>query len=248
MTAFDTAWNLVKEYTPNWRDVASNLPELSMSERQKLLSEDSIMDDMMGQGGSLSTFIHPSDRRFVVKLPHMQHSKDNLASRFGDYDGDGYYMTELLESLGFPVVSEFNVDDEYIIQPILETHAYGGFGELGRPTLGIADIPMNHIFGDRVSANWGRDQTGNWRLFDTDMGMPPPYDWWPSSSANPGQAYQENLDKFNIQLPASSVLDILDEIPNDMDGLRAVMESIEPYSDNPQYVTVDKKPVWRTGY
>lgn len=251
--AFTTAWELVKEWSPNWRGIADDLPWLSENEQKRLMGMDGL-DDMMGQGNSFTTFPHPNDERFVVKIPFNRPGfPQNLSDRTGQPDN----IPQTMEEMGFPISSELDVQGEYLVQPRLNQHAVDtGTGKDGRVRLGIADILLNHAFSDRISANYGRDQTGNWRLFDADMEQTEPYDWWPNAPNIPGKDYpqktvgeilQGDLDKWKIQLPASRMLNVLDEQPA-MESFKGLLEAIEPYSDNPKAVQIDGKSPWLEGY
>ena len=271
MSSFAVAWDsIAKEWTPNWRSIAEDLPWLSESEQRRLISEESL-DDIMGQGNSLTTLPHPNDERFVVKIPHGY-----FARRVEDDSRELMWRTgypqnipQIMEEMGFPVSSELDVQGEYLVQPRLNQHAVDtGVGRKGRHRLGIADILLNHAFGDRVGANWGQDQTGNWRFYDPDMEHTSPHDWWPNAPNIPGKDYpqqtvgeilQEDLDKWKIQLPASRMLDVLGrdrqyEYPGESDygGLMqsfySYLEELEPYSDNPKTVQIDGKSPWLEGY
>jgi hypothetical protein len=254
MTAFDRAWELLKEWTPNWRGIADDLPLLSNNEQKRLLSEDGI-GDLMGQGNSFSTFPHPNDERFVVKIPHNEWGGgQNLSDRTGDIYSNA---PQRMEEMGFPISSELGVQDEYLVQPRLNQHAVDyGSGKNGRHSKGIANILLNHAFSDRLSRNWGQDETGNWRLFDADMQHTEPCDWWPNAPNIQGKDYPEkttgeliqaDLDKWNIQLPASRMLNVLDEEPA-MSQFQSMLEAIEPYSDNPKTVQIDGESSWLEGY
>ncbi len=260
MSSFAVAWDsIAKEWSPNWRSIAEDLPWLSESKQRRLISEESL-DDIMGQGNSLTTLPHPNDERFVVKIPHGNTGLPlPLSSRTG-YPHNNTNIPQIMEEMGFPVSSELDVQGEYLVQPRLNQHAVDtGAGRKGRHRLGIADILLSHAFGDRVGANWGQDQTGNWRFYDADMEHTSPLDWWPSASPNVGETLQEDLDKWKIQLPASRMLNILGrdrqyEWPDEpnyyglMNNFYNYLEEIEPYSDNPKTVQIDGKSPWLEGY
>tara|TARA_R110000822_G_scaffold35193_2_gene99333 strand:+ start:202 stop:984 length:783 start_codon:yes stop_codon:yes gene_type:complete len=259
MSAFSESWSLIKEWTPNWRDIAEDLPWLSESKQKRLMSEESL-DDIMGQGNSFTTFPHPNNEKFVVKIPFNRPGfPQNLSDRTGIPDN----IPQIMEEMGFPISSELDVQGEYLVQPRLNQHAVDtGTGKKGRYRKGIADILLNHAFSDRVGHNYGRDQTGNWRMFDADMEQTDPYDWWPNSPDIPkewlknsnykprtvGEILQEDLDKWKIQLPASRMLNVLDNHDGVMESFKGLLEAIEPYSDNPNTVQIEGKSPWLEGY
>lgn len=258
MDAFDTAWELVKQYTPNWKYKARSLPQLSLNEVVDLAPK----EDFGLPSGQTMQYVapHPHDSNFVVKVPRSVYANLTGQDREPwelDFDsesrwGDEYYGQNLIQELeyaGFPVVSEMKGSDAYLIQPRLDAeHPDFGINEKGRPRRGIADITLEHIIGDRVPSNYGIDQTGNWRMIDVDMGFSEPADYWPSSAENPGEKLQQDLDKFGIQLPASRLLNFMSNIDHDRFGMKNFLETLEPYSDNPNHVTIDGKAVWREGY
>jgi len=272
MSAFDTAWDLMKEYNPGWRHQARALPKLGDSDltriSQQWLEDTGQTDpDYVGYedypSGQTMKYVltHPDNPNFMVKKPrsttsHYSQHRDPeslLTSRFGD-EYYGKNLIEELEDLGFPIVSEYNVDNRYLLQPALNAHEPDtGRGRNNRPRMALADVALEHIIPDRVSGNWGVDQTGNWRMFDVDMGLSEPIDYWPfkDTESTPrvvGERLQEGLDKFGMQLPASRLLNFMSHIDHDRENMQRFLEAIEPHSDNPNYVTIDGKPEWREGY
>ena len=288
MTAFDTAWDLLKEWNPGWRNQARHLPILGSDDllrisQQWLEDTGQTEPDYVGYedfpSGQTMKYVlpHPKNPNFVIKVPRSLYSeilgedKDEWYNRHDFYadtrfgaEYHGKNLIQELEDLGFPVVSEHHTDMGYLVQPWLDTNRdYESYRSTNnRPKRGIADIPLNHIVADRSSSNWGIDQTGNWRMFDVDMGLNEPIDYWPSSPETPkewlsdssqkpkevGELLQQDLDKWGIQLPVSRLLNFMSYIDHDRPGMQNFLETLEPYSDNPNYVTIDGKPVWREGY
>jgi len=283
VNAFETAWSLVKEYNPNWRYQARTLPKLGNDDlmqisQQWLEDTGQLEPDYVGfkdfPSGQTMEFVlpHPNNPNFMVKVPRSSYSEmtgrpkwqygEETFDSYGRF-GDEYYgknLVQMLEDLGFPVVSEHNENDRYLIQPALNAHEPDtGRGRNGRPRLGIADVALEHIIPDRVDGNWGVDQTGNWRMFDVDMGLNEPADYMPTGGLTLGSAshyhpeklgekLQQGLDKFGMQLPASRLLNFMSNIDHDRDNMRTYLEALEPHSDNPNYLTIEGKPVWREGY
>ena len=259
MTAFDTAWAITKEYKPGWRYRAKALPTLWTDDLMSVYDTPKMTYKPSGQTMEF-VLPHPDDDNFMVKVPRSLFAEMTGRERDAwedDFDprdryGDEYYGKNLiqeLEDLGFPVVSEHVAGEGYLVQPRLDANQPDlGSGYYGRPRLGIADIALEHMIPDRVKNNWGLDQTGNWRMFDVDLGMSEPVDYWPSTAKNVGETLQQGLDKFGVQLPASRLLNFMSNIDHGREYMRNFLETIEPYSDNPNYLTIDGKPVWREGY
>ena len=259
MTAFDTAWAITKEYEPGWRHRANVLPTLWRDDLMSLYDTPKMTDKPSGQTMEF-VLPHPDNDNFMVKVPRSLFAEMTGRERDvweDDFDprdrhGDEYYGKNLiqeLEDLGFPVVSEHVAGEGYLVQPRLDdTQPDMGYQYQGRPRLGIADIVLEHMIPDRVPNNWGLDQTGNWRMFDIDLGLSEPTDYWPSTAKNVGETLQQGLDKFGVQLPASRLLNFMCNIDHGREYMQNFLETIEPYSDNPNYLTIDGKPVWREGY
>lgn len=278
MTAFDTAWAITKEYNPGWRHRAKALPTLWNDDLRSIYEKPSPLPTKWHSPhpmGQTMEFVapHPNDDNFVVKVPRSLWTQalglhDQMDVWERDFDprdrhGDEYYGKNLiqeLEDLGFPVVSEHVAGEGYLIQPRLDADQPDmGYQYQGRPRLGIADIALEHMIPDRVPNNWGLDQTGNWRMFDIDLGLNEPSDYMPTgglslesaSYYHPeklGEKLQQGLDKFGMQLPASRLLNFMSNIDHGRTNMQRFLEAIEPYSDNPNYLTIDGKPVWREGY
>ena len=280
MISFDVAWDSIeKEWSPGWSYRARALPALGNDDLRRISQqwlEDTgqLHEDYVGYedypSGQTMEFVlpHPDDEKFVVKKPRLgsiDYPMDWLKpdtlfpSRFGgEYHGKN--LIQELEDLGFPVVSEYNVDDRYLLQPWLNSHEPDfGMSRNERPRKGIADVALEHIIPDRSDGNWGIDQTGNWRMFDVDMGLPEPTDYLPISGLSLdsasyyeperlGERLQQGLDKFGIQLPASRLLNFMSHIDHGREKMQQFLEAIEPHSDNPNKVEVDGKRPWLEGY
>ena len=266
--------DLSKQYTPDWRVQARKLPYVGISYTEF----DDGTDDAphlhypightrmggseqaahrIGGGSFMNTFRHPADDRFVMKVPITNASdgwhpraNENIGGRIGTTNDRGQGLVEILESLGFPVVSEMDVGGEYTVMPRLEPGIDGTEGN-NKPDYTTTNAVLRHILGDRDRSNYGIDSIGNWRMYDTDMQWAKTaYDWWPNAKEGKttGERLQDDYYRLGIELPASKILNILDMGDYQHDGMRALMEAIEPYSENPRFVTVDGRPVWREGY
>lgn len=255
MTAFDQAWALLKNWTPNWRDEARLLDDFELPENLKSLrTEDwknTQIPGFVGQGVKVAVFDHPLDPSFVMKVPY---GHERNLERF-DTRNERDDLVEMLEQLGYPLMGELQRPQGYSIQPKLGS-ARGKYF----PEQNIADTALMHLVSDRHNQNWGIDTTtGKIRNFDLDaMGWTD--DWWPYEALDTttgedkgGEIYQSNLDKYGIQHPASKLLDIIPKLSYDeertdplgrLQSFRSVMEDIEPYSDNPKTLTVHGKPIW----
>ena len=276
LTAFARTWDLVKEWTPDWRSKARRLPELDWHQvLQYGKPGRTNYPDYLGMGGSFVTFEHPYDNKFTIKIPRYK-LDDNVESlvspqtymhmRTGKPTGEeiqvGHPLPSILERFGYPIASEINVDDNYLVQPYIEPSTYSQAERRNRkserPSYGDANKLLHHTFGDRYPSNFGIDQTGNYRFIDPDMDYRSTYDWWPSvptDGLNPrdsiGEALQDSLDDYGIQLPASPLLNTLDKYGFERkhhSQLFDLLTEIEPYSDNPQRVLIDGTAEFLEGY
>ena len=284
LTAFDSTWSLIKEWTPDWRRKARRLPELDWHEvLQYGRKPEHIEDraDYLGGGGSFVTFEHPYDNKFVIKIPRYKIADNSnidwqgdetnmkfMNRRTGFPTGEdiqvGHPLPSILERFGYPIASEINVDDNYLIQPYIEDSTYPQAERRNRrnerPSYNTVDKLLHHTFGDRYPSNFGIDQTGNYRFIDPDMDYKSPLDWLPTSfpsnminlrGSTRGEALQQRLDKYGIQLPASPLLNTLDKYGFERkhhSGLFDLLTEIEPYSDNPQSVLIDGRAEFLEGY
>lgn len=292
--AFDTAWDLLKQYAPNWREVAARLPNIMADykdstidgrhARPVLLNEGSPIGwkeqrdlRLFGDEGSfMDTFIHPTDNRFVLKVPKKIHyegedwaDKDpdyKISLRQGEVGLGNQALPEILESLGFPVISEFNTGFGTTVMPrihpyrrneaMIEWQRKNSADEEGyhlNAPQTLADRTLWSIVGDRRPPNWGVDQAGRWRMLDVDMKHNKDSDWWPNEEDYPkltttGEKLQASFDKDFLQLPATKILNILDNSDIYAPNLKRIAEAIEPHSENPKYVTYRGRPTWREGY
>lgn len=291
MTAFAQTWDLVKEWTPNWRETARNLPKLDWHEiahgyNNRENNDFDLLPSYLGSGGSFDTFEHPYDDKFVIKLPRKNSESwtDSDADkgerifnwRMGKPTGReiqvGQPLPSILESYGYPIASELNVDNRYMVQPYVEPSTYAQSLRRNRknkrPNDDVTNKLLNHTFGDRYPSNFGIDQTGNYRFIDPDMDYKSTYDWWPSDSIfegtdswagakttkttkTKGEVLQQGLDDYGIQLPASPLLNTLDKYGFERKHhpqLFDLLTEIEPYSDNPQSVLIDGRAEFLEGY
>ena len=274
MTAFARTWDLVKEWTPDWRSKARRLPELDWHEvLQYGRPGRTNYPDYLGHGGSFVAYEHPYDDKFAIKIPRYRienfdssHFDDQIYMdrRTGSPTGEeiqvGHPLPSILERFGYPIASEMNVDDRYLVQPYIEPSTYAQATRRNRknerPSYNTVDKLLHHTFGDRYPSNFGIDQTGNFRFIDPDMDYKAIYDWWPSvptdiGTSTRGESLQQELDKYGIQLPASPLLNTLDKYGferNYHSQLFDLLTEIEPYSDNPQSVLIDGRAEFLEGY
>lgn len=295
MTAFESAWDLLKQYAPNWREVAAGLPNIMTDYKDStvdgrhaepvLLNFDGSPVSWVQQqrlkldeGSFMDTFIHPADDRFVLKVPKMLHNDIEGAdwlnddpdykinTRQGEVGLGNQALPEILESLGFPVISEFNTGFGTTVMPRIHPYAHNeAMIEWSRkntadekgyhlnPPKSVADRTLWSIVGDRWPHNWGVDQAGRWRMLDVDMTQHLDDDWWPDHEDYPeltttGEKLQASFDKDFLQLPATKILNILDNSDIYAPNLQRIAEAIEPHSENPKSVTYRGRPVWREGY
>ena len=260
MSAFDEAWSLIKAYTPNWREQAKNLPKIDEESVKEMMNPH---DSAIGAGHSFRTYVHPSDPDFVAKVPkfedwRMERGEEQLEAthKVRNRNGWGKDVFEFMESLGYPVASEYNAGS-YLIQPRLQQVASHPLGNM-RPDFGVANQALNHAIGDRGPDNWAHDQTGNQRMFDMDEQMNEPSDAYPcdeeswnaDEGKSTGQFFQDELDGDKIQIPASKMLNWMDANidPDEHSTQRTYLRHLEPYSDNPQKVLIGGKSPFLEGY
>ena len=263
MTAFARTWDLVKEWTPNWRETASKLPSITPTwSKSNSRNYEALLGDDTGfdEGGHFGIFSHPHDDRFVVKIPRLSPPEgksleddayDAIYDRIRGLTPDGRSYPQVLEELGYPVMSEMD-KGLYLIQPrvasegnspVLAERNMGGVK--GRPPMHVANTALDFMFGDRTAQNFGRDQTGNWRFLDPDVYRA---DMDYSEFIN-GEHKQQMLNEDEIQLPVTALLNQLDLFEdNYITEGRSMLEALEPHSDNPPLLTVGGRPVWREGY
>lgn len=281
MTAFAQTWDLVKEWTPNWRETARNLPKLDWHEiahgyNNRENNDFDLLPSYLGSGGSFDTFEHPYDDKFVIKLPRKNSESwtDSDADngerifnwRMGKPTGReiqvGQPLPSILESYGYPIASELNVDNRYMVQPYVEPSTYAQSLRRNRknkrPNDDVTNKLLGHTFGDRYPSNFGIDQTGNYRFIDPDMDYKYTADFprdfrgeFKVEAQKVGEQIQNDLHDYGIQLPASSLLNTLDKYGFEKDHhpqLFDLLTAIEPYSDNPQSVLIDGKAEFLEGY
>tara|TARA_R100000951_G_scaffold59127_1_gene49787 strand:+ start:1294 stop:2121 length:828 start_codon:yes stop_codon:yes gene_type:complete len=275
MTAFDQTWDLVKEWTPNWRETARNLPKLDWHEiargyNNRENGDFDLLPSYLGSGGSFDAFYHPYDDKFAIKLPRKNSESwsENDADdgerimnwRMGDPTGReiqvGQPLPSILESYGYPIASELNVDNRYMVQPYIEPSTYAQATRRNRknkrPNDDVTNKVLHNTFGDRYPSNFGIDQTGNYRFIDPDMDYKYTQDFPRNfKMKNAGELLQNDLNEWGIQLPASSLLNTLDKYGFEREyhsQLFDLLTAIEPYSDNPQSVLIDGKAEFLEGY
>ena len=254
MTAFSQAWAIVKNWTPDWRNQAALLGDLEWDEMPEPMQDEENyqLPGFLGEGTKVGVFEHPYHSDFVVKVPYGSEQGPGMgySERIFETRNERDSIVEILERLGYPLMGELQNPEGYSIQPRLPTKF--ALHDHQRPdTMGAADAALMHLVNDRHRRNWGYDNTmGKVRNFDIDS-MGHGDDWFPWDD-NQGQTYQNKLDEFGIQHPATKLLNIIPEVdrserddPNyRLQSFRNIMELIEPYSDNPNTLTVDGKPIW----
>ena len=257
MSAIDIAFELLKRYTPNWRDEVRDIAPLEEYEVPFVPQEEESWDTQVregyvGSGSKAHVFEHPWRNGLVVKVPH-----DNDYSREGFHNRieEGEHETlQFLEELGYPLAPEMPMgqgDWTHSIQPKLDLNINTDFNHENRwrgrthQHLGAADRALAHMIRDRHKGNYGVDAAGNIRNFDLDS-IGPGGDFFPNET----EKYQtEYLDPLKIQHPTSKVLDFFDDRETGrFNDFKELMRILEPYSDNPDTLTVDGKPIWLEGY
>jgi hypothetical protein len=250
MSAIDTAFELLKNYKPNWRDEVRDIAPLDEEEvpfiDQWDTEDDEAKEDMEGfiaSGSKAHVFEHPWSFDHVIKVPvddpyYVEEFQDRI-------DPDLNEGLRFLEELGYPLVGEVPMGQDnwkHTIQPKMRQ-------VLGRPRQDdqtAADRALAHLLGDRHNGNWAVDSANKPRMIDNErVGVWD--DWWPNEGAERFQA--EFLDPVGIQHPTSKILDYFNDIePGQFANWLRTMEELEPHSDNPDTLTLDGKPYWLEGY
>jgi hypothetical protein len=181
MTAFDRAWLVVKNWTPDWRNQAALLDDLERDELPKPLNsgtwENEILPGYINEGTKVGVFEHPHHQDFVIKVPFQGEHGESYNEEQFETRNERDSIVEILERLGYPLMGELQNPEGYSIQPRLDS-AQGGY----YPEKNIADVALMHLVNDRHNQNYGIDDTmGKIRNFDIDsMGWSD--DWWPTES------------------------------------------------------------------
>ena len=259
MTAFDTAWDLVKMFSLNWRGAAKQLPLLGGEDQPPLTETD--------EGSNAKVYQHPFDDRFVVKRPFDANFDPDYpnSSAEGRTANDDFYA--FMERLGYPIVGEQlaigHHGQAYTIQPRLIDGESKDAKDSPIPT----KRALMYAFGDLENPfNYMKDQLGNYRVMDLDPERYAGYGAWfneydkrgnlkkPHHTQHfggdgrpAGQWFQEWLDRKGIQLPASRMLNEMDRVDYPDFHYRGALEALEPFSDNPNKVLVEGKPKWMEG-
>ena len=253
-TAFDTAFALLKRYTPNWRDEVKDIAPLEDYEVPFIDEWDSDddeakaeMEGFISSGSKAHVFEHPWSYEHVVKVPvDDPYYRESFDMRI---DPNTIETLQFLEDLGYPIATEMPMGSGasvHTIQPKMR-HVFGRPHHEGdRAT---ADRALAHLMADRHNANFAVDSAGKSRMIDLEA-ISPSGDFWPNTGAEGFQT--EYLDPLKIQHPVSRILDYFDDEKywNNMRFRRwlRTMEELEPFSDNPNTLTVDGKPHWLEGY
>lgn len=255
MTAFDQAWSLLKNYTPNWRDEVRDIGPVEediMPFIEQWDTEDEEykydLEGFLNSGSKTHVFEHPWSEDFVVKVPH---DDDYYRESFQErrMKPDEAETLQFLEQLGYPLAPEMPGSEwDHTIQPKLNPMALRGGGNPDvNQQFEVADRALEHLIQDRHKGNYGADRAGNLRNFDLD-GIGLGHSILPSGEQ--AEQYQTlGMNPYGIQHPASKVLDFFnDREEGRFRRFNDLMRVLEPYSDNPNTLTIDGKPKWLEGY
>jgi hypothetical protein len=257
MSAIDIAFGVLKNYTPNWRDEVRNIAPLERHEVPLIdldLTDDeeykTSLPGFLSSGTKVHVFQHPHSQAHVIKVPNDDPYYQEAFHNRVDSDEDDVFA--FLESIGYPIVSELPVDlgaSTYSIQPKVEPFVHQPHEKSLRRNMAAADRALQHILRDRHIRNYGVDSAGNVRNFDLEQ-IGESDEPFPYGGGKRAEAFQTNvLDEVGIQHPASRVLDFFnDREEGRFNAFKELMEHIEPYSDNPDTLTLDGKPYWLEGY
>lgn len=264
MTAFDRAWTIAKQYKPSWRKDADKIPILEdIDEYFDLYNPD------LSRGSSMETVTHPLDDRFVIKRPILPNyggwsnkpSQSNidrhnriLRNPFFRHGGFEEFagrkgLPQIMEELGFPLVSEKYVHQDgpnsYMIQPKLsyDKSERGLNADMMSNEEMVLETALAHAFGDyNTPSNFMLDPTNRMRFMDFGTDFPDEYE------EMGGEYYQSILDRYDMQLPASRLLDLMDENVIDHDNYTEYLEEMEQYSANPSTLRIGVTSPYLVGY
>lgn len=267
--------SIVKIWTPNWRERAKKLPEI-----EDFYSIYSNPENIIGEGHEINTFDRlGSDDQFVMKLPRYSSEKPfrwgiirdltpsdhnemvnqafyrMLGRREGmdhEYSGDKG-LPQILEELGFPIVSEMvvkpldvgepNATVGHFIQPKMNplTDIIGDEDGNDEENL-LLEVLLAHAIGDQENPdNWMRDQKGNMRFIDMGMDFKEPYegdrDW-----------YANKVMDHVIDFPVSRILDEMDKNNVYEENYREFLHDMEDYTTDPKYLEIKGRRKYLEGY
>lgn len=261
---FEQAWTIAKHYKPSWRKDADKLPILEDIDQYFELDNPDF-----SRGSSIETVTHPLDERFVIKRPILpnyggwkkepsQSDMDrynrtlrNPYFRHGGWEEfkDRKGLPQIMEELGFPVVSEKFVHQEgpnsYIIQPKLshDPDERGLNADMMTREEMITELALAHAFGDyNTVQNFMFDPLDRIRFMDFGTDFPDEYE------EMGGEYYQGLMDRYDMQLPASRLLDLMDENLIDHDRYKEYLEEMEQYSANPSTLRIGVTSPYLVGY
>ena len=272
LTAFESAWDSVqKEYTLDWRDRAKDL---------RPITDFSQLGDPIGDGADSKVYMHPFGYgNFVVKLPHLTSTRSSSwditppTTQERNVDFDRYFLhnrrggteeyedrkglPQIMEELGFPVVSEMLLDRfdtlNTFVQPVLEPEETGVAELTGSDWREEAkriyrendqfDAALSHALGDLMGGgNRMRDGQGRLRAMDMGMDFPDIYD------GSPIDYNLNRFNEFNIDFPATKLLNQMDVHDIDRPYYRQYLEALEPHVTNSRTLRLDGRPLYLMGY
>ena len=274
--AFETAWDSVqKEYTLDWRDRAKNL---------RPITHEAQLGKPIGSGADSKVFMHPFGYGdFVVKLPRSEPSgwewngadtteernrlfhrrfRNDRRGGWEEYQG-GKGLPQIMEELGFPVVSEMLLDPldslHTFVQPVLKPEdALEDLLDINAPPQDIDwrefrkkqhrenmqfDNALAYALGDLMGGhNRMRDGQGRLRAMDMGMDFPDLYD------GHPIDYDVDYLNDYGIDFPATKLLNEMDVHDIDRPHYKEYLEALEPHVTNSRTLRIDGRPLYLTGY
>jgi len=275
LTAFETAWDSVqKEYTLDWRDRAKDLrPITDFSQLGDPIGsgvDSKVYKHPFGYGNFVVKLPHFYQ---LSRKKQEKWDKTDPTTQERNVDFDRYFLhnrrggteeyenrkglPQIMEELGFPVVSEMLLDRfdslNTFVQPLLEPKETGVAELTGSDWRKEAerlhreqdqfDASLSYALGDlETGGNEMRDGQGRLRAMDMGMDFPDVYD---------GSPIDYNLDRFNefnIDFPATKLLNQMDVHDIDRPYYKEYLEALEPHVTNSRTLRLDGLPLYLMGY
>ena len=239
MTAFDTAWSLLKEWTPDWRQKIDALPlideandfDFNFNWEDRDAVKNARMQSNYYLPKDIVPFVHPHSDSFVAKRPGSSDFFDEEALYRNIMRMRANPFNVALEELGYPVVSEMHREGDgfFNIQPRLITGPGEHWEKVGekppyeRPGLtALAQRVLDGIATDKHGDNIGIDPKGLPRFFDFNLqGGPWSVGFDNYKEMTPKERAEDWMGRthaMGLELPVSRLIDRLPDM-TDIRGL-----------------------------